>query len=107
MLCTPTVHLIIQVLSAIQQSNEILNLQVSRQATVWSQDSLPPGTTFTVTLQKKRGPLGLRLAGGKDKPTGLGFIYVKSVVDGSAADLQKIQANDILVTVSVGNFPLS
>ncbi len=88
-------------LSDIQQSGEILSLSISRPTTAWSHDNLPPpGVSFKVELKKQRGSLGLRLAGGKDKQNGLGFIYVKSMVDGSAADNEKIEVNDILMTVS-------
>lgn len=90
-------------LSIIKESGATLDLRVFRQGMILSQDSLPPGTTFTARLQKQGGALGLRLAGGKDKPNGLGFIYVKSVVDGSAADTQNIRSNDILMTVSSHN----
>lgn len=64
------------------------------------QCSQPLGETFTVEMVKADNIIGLRLAGGKNRPHGGGFIYVQSINKGSIADQQgKIQPNDILEEV--------
>ena len=95
--------LYLQVLKLIQQSNDVLNLGVSRRApSPWSDiENLPPGTSFVVELEKRQGSLGLRIAGGKNKPFGFGFIYVKTITEGSAAYVNRLEKNDILLQVCV------
>ena len=48
--------------------------------------SLPEGDTFLVHVKREAGTFGLRIAGGKGKPFGGGFIYVKTLVNGSPAE---------------------
>lgn len=51
-------------------------------------------------LKKDRGMIGLRLAGGRNKAIGRGFIYVKSLSEGSkAAHNGEIKEKDILLEV--------
>lgn len=53
-------------------------------------------------MMKDENIIGLRLAGGKERAYGGGFIYVQSINKGSIADLQgKIKDGDILIKVTL------
>ena len=62
---------------------------------------LPDGEIYDIELVKTKNALGLRLAGGHNKPTGGGYIYVKAIETGSIADKSCVKENDILLKVSV------
>lgn len=54
-----------------------------------------------VRVKKEAGTFGLRIAGGKGKPFGGGFVYVKSLVeDTPAAKCNKLKERDIILKVS-------
>ena len=55
-----------------------------------------------MNVMKEEGTFGLRIAGGKGKPFGGGFIYVKSLVKGTPAGrCNKLKERDIIVKVSI------
>lgn len=86
----------------IQESETEVSLSVPHTDTAppWSKvKNLPAGTSFVIKLAKEQGSLGMRLAGGKDKPSGLGFIYVKNITEGSPADENRLKMNDIIIQV--------
>ena len=61
---------------------------------------LPQGETFLVRVKKESGTFGLRIAGGKGKPFGGGFIYVKTLVKDSPAErCRRLQEGDIIMKV--------
>lgn len=61
---------------------------------------LPLGKTFNLTSDKDEGVFGLRLAGGRNKTIGRGFIYIKSIIDGSiAAKSNSLRESDLLLEV--------
>lgn len=61
---------------------------------------LPQGETFLVHVKKESGTFGLRIAGGKGKPFGGGFIYVKTLVKDSPAErCRRLQEGDIIMKV--------
>ena len=63
--------------------------------------NLPEGETFVVHVKKEAGAFGLRIAGGKGKPFGGGFIYVKALVeDTPAKKCNKLKERDIILKVS-------
>ena len=63
--------------------------------------NLPDGDTFLVRVKKEDGAFGLRIAGGKGKPFGGGFIYIKSLVkDTPAEQCHKLKERDIILKVS-------
>ena len=69
------------------------------------QEKLPEGETISVELTKGNGVLGLRLAGGRNKIMGKGFVYVKSLSEDSiAANCGKINEKDILLKVHYYNY---
>ena len=64
-------------------------------------DNLPEGETFAVHVRKEAGAFGLRIAGGRGKPFGGGFIYVKSLVVGTPAEkCKQLKEHDIILKVS-------
>ena len=64
--------------------------------------NLPEGETFVVDVKKESGAFGLRIAGGKGKPFGGGFIYIKSLVKGTPAEkCNKLKERDIIIKVSL------
>ena len=63
-------------------------------------DNLPEGDTFVVNVKKEGDTFGLRIAGGKGKPFGGGFIYVKSLVKGTPAEkCNMLKEHDIILKV--------
>ena len=90
--------------SLLQSSGEELQLEILRRATPTSFShlkGLPDGTSFVVEVAKHRGALGLRIAGGRDKPFGAGFIRIKQLSEGSpAAQCGRLREGDILLQVS-------
>lgn len=62
--------------------------------------NLPEGETFVVQVKRDAGSFGLRIAGGRGKPFGGGFIYVKSLVkDTPAEKCNKLKECDIILKV--------
>lgn len=78
---------------------------------------LPEGETFVVKVKKEDGSFGLRIAGGKGKPFGGGFVYVKLLIkDTPAEKCHQLKERDIILKVSyislkqfssIGNHPSS
>ena len=61
---------------------------------------LPQGETFLVRVKKESGTFGLRIASGKGKPFGGGFIYVQTLVKDSPAErCGRLQERDIIMKV--------
>ena len=62
--------------------------------------TLPEGETVVVHVKRESGTFGLRIAGGKGKPFGGGFIYVKTLVKGSPAErCGRLKERDIIMKV--------
>lgn len=62
---------------------------------------LPQGETFVVHVKRESGTFGLRIAGGRGKPFGGGFIYVKTLVKDSPAEkCGRLKERDIIMKVN-------
>ena len=90
-------------LSLLQTSGEELQLELLRRAKPTSTShipDLPHGEGFIVEVVKHCGTLGLRIAGGADKPTGAGFIRIKQLgAKSPAAECGRLREGDILLQV--------
>ncbi len=98
-------------LAIIRNSGSDLELRIQRYATppVYTRspsqsslnvDGLPQGMSQFVELEKDQGALGLRIAGGTDGGLGSGFIYVRLISSGSAAErCGKFKVGDIILRV--------
>ena len=61
---------------------------------------MPQGETIPVHVKRELGTFGMRIAGGKGKPFGGGFIYIKTLVKDSPADrCGKLRERDIIMKV--------
>ena len=90
-------------LSLLQSSGEELELVILRRAKPTSTShilNLPHGEGFIVEVIKHGGILGLRIAGGADKPIGAGFIRIKQLgAKSPAAECGRLREGDILLQV--------
>ena len=90
-------------LSLLQSSGKELRLELLRRAKPTSTShipDLPHGEGFIVEVVKNCGTLGLRIAGGADKPIGAGFIRIKQLGPKSpAAECGRLREGDILLQV--------
>ena len=74
--------------------------QTSQQGEEDEFSRLPQGETFLVHVKRESGTFGLRIAGGRGKPFGGGFIYVKTLVKDSPAErCGRLQERDIIMKV--------
>lgn len=75
-------------------------LQCTCHVTVTCAVSVAAGESFVVELEKERGALGLRIAGGNDKLIGRGFVRIKQLTATSAASKSgRLREGDIILQV--------